>query len=752
MKRLAPLALMLAFVFCNTVALASANDGYVGSAQCSSCHEREYTDWLGSNHEMAMRHATPKSVKAVFDNQPLTFRGLEHRFYKKGDRYWLAIHNDSENIVRYEIKYTFGVEPLQQYMVEFEDGRVQLLPFAWDSRPKTEGGQRWFDLYPEHTEPHQLFYWKNIGQNWNFMCADCHSTNVKKNFDIETNSYATTYSEISVGCEACHGPAKEHLLWATGNASDPQAKKVDSEAGFSRDISKPVANWNFSQDHKIAVPTAMQATDQVAVCTQCHSRRAQISDAEDTNAGVIGDRYRLNLLEVQHYYPDGQVYDENYVAGSFMQSKMHEQGVACTNCHNPHSAKLIAPQESICLQCHKSEAYDTPAHHHHIVGASGSRCVDCHMPQTTYMTIDHRRDHRFHIPNPVMAEKTQSPDTCLSCHEDRDSQWSAKALHGWGIKNTVTESDFSPVFSAAREGYIEAEGPLSHIAQNEGHASIVRAGALERLAPFETTNTLIAVARGVKNESEVIRLGAVNGAANIPLKERWRILSPLLTDEVLVVRAEAAKILMPLWSNYTVEQKKALKPALDEYIAIQVFNGDRGSAHNNRGNMLVYQGLLAEAEAAYRQGFTVEPYFANNAINLADLYRQQNKNKAGIDVLKQSAISNPDSAPLAYSLGLAFIREKQTVDANRWLKKATVLMPDNSRYWYVYSLAVESINPVQGQAAMAQAYQVSGNPQHLYSLCEMYIRHQSPIVAQCLSQLEAVAPVEAVNQLKNQLH
>ncbi|MBN4055137.1 deca-heme c-type cytochrome, partial [bacterium AH-315-K03] len=315
---------------------------YVGSKACESCHQSQSDKWQGSHHEMSMRHATTQSVKGNFNNQSFSSSNKQGQFYKKADEYWVNLSDPDGKLKDYQIKYTFGVEPLQQYMVEFDDGRVQLIPFAWDTREAKKGGQRWFDLYPESSQKHQEFFWTNTGQNWNYMCADCHSTHVKKNFTVKDNTYNTTFSEINVGCEACHGPASKHMAWA----KHPNDKLIN--AGFNRHLGKVVSNWK-----PIAGKTTLVAeitpssnpSQQTVVCAQCHSRHVQISENDYVKSDALGDRYLLNLIDANRYYPDGQVYDEDYVYGSFLQSKMHKNGVVCSNCHDPHSAKLTLPKE-----------------------------------------------------------------------------------------------------------------------------------------------------------------------------------------------------------------------------------------------------------------------------------------------------------------------------------------------------------------------------------------------------------------------
>ena len=717
---------------------------FVGSKQCQSCHQQEFKAWQGSHHDMAMKHAGEKSVLGDFNNFSFKNAGEINKFFKKGQQFWVNIVGPDGKFHDYQIKYTFGFEPLQQYMVEFDDGRIQLIPFAWDSRSQQDGGQRWFNLYPEYTKNHQDFFWTNTGQNWNYMCADCHSTNVQKNFDVKTNSYKTTYSEINVGCEACHGPASKHIDWTKN-------KKV-KDFGFSRDLSKQVNKWVVKDGFDTLKPESIHTTQQNLVCAQCHSRRTQISGNSHIDGNEFGERYLLSLITNDNYYPDGQIYDEDFVYGSFLQSKMQENGVVCSNCHDPHTAQLTMPEEVVCLQCHQPQVYAQKSHHQHQEDSTGAQCVNCHMPETTYMGVDDRRDHGWHKPNPGMAQQFGTPDTCLSCHKDKDSQWSGEFVNQWFDKNAATDEEpFAPIFAIADGGYQNMASQLSKIAQSQQYADIIRASALVRMANIPDTNTLIAIARNVKHPDSNVRRGAIDGAVNINPAEKWRILSPLLTDKVLSVRSEAAMALVSLWSKLTAEQQQALKAPLADYMAIQDFNADRGYAHTNKAIVFGYQNKIELANKAYQQSMRIEPYFSPGYVNMAELYRRQGQNLEAINTLLLGSKANPSDSSIPYSLGLAFIRSKEIQLAQQSLLTAATLAASNANYYYVYALSLRGDKDKAAEQAMAKAYKISRSPQHLYALCEMQINNRSFQAKSCLQALEKIAPASAVNTLKIQL-
>ncbi|MGR5065038.1 multiheme c-type cytochrome [Photobacterium sp. DNB22_13_2] len=738
---------------------------YVGSETCVECHSEQADAWRGSHHEMAMKHATPQSVLGNFSDQTLPLdgnpEGKTNRFFKKGDEFWVNIAGADQTFSDFKISYTFGVYPLQQYMVEFPDGRVQLLPFAWDSRPPEQGGQRWFNLYPE-TTPVDEFYWTNAGQNWNFMCADCHSTNLKKNYDPKTNSYQTTWSEINVGCEACHGPASGHIEYVISTSSEKSTPHSDKQThssflmGFERDLSVSVKEWIAKEGQNTLQPKSIQATDQVQTCAQCHSRRTQLNESASHVKGSFLDKYRLSLITPELYYPDGQIYDEDYVYGSFLQSVMAEKGVTCTNCHDPHTAKLTIPEEAVCRQCHVSPEYTSSKHTLHDAATEAAKCTSCHMPETTYMQIDPRRDHSWHVPRPDLSKHINTPNVCTGCHEDKTNQWADEALAKHFPNSDYRQQHFGVAFYADSIGHKAAPDALSYTAQDASLSDIIRASALSRMGGNTSQNTLVALARAVKHDSELMRLGAIEGSAGYGWPERWQILSPLLNDPVLSVRTEAAGVLVGYWPQISLPQRDSLNTPLQEYIEIQKFNADRGFGRTNLGNVHRAMGEMDNAIAWYQGAIEIEPYFANSYVNLADLYRSQNNEKLALQVLEQGMKAQPNDSALPYSAGLALLRTGEAEQANQYLKQAAEMAVENSHYWYVYGLALEKSDVLASSQALSAAFRISGNPQYLYAQCEVLARNYqlgavSSAFESCTQELGKIVPPEVVSQLKLQV-
>lgn len=718
---------------------------YVGSDTCVECHQDAYDAWQGSQHQLAMTHVSDETVYADFNNVSFEFNGKTNRFFRKGEQFWVNIEGPDGLFHDYQIKYTFGVEPLQQYMVEFDDGRVQLIPFTWDARSEDMGGQRWYHLYPD-MEKTDEFYWTNTGQNWNYMCADCHSTNVNKNFDVEKNEYKTTWSEISVGCEACHGPGSEHLTWANINQDNLSAHV--GLMGFDRDLSKAVKEWTYKEGASTFDPVAIEETQQVQVCAQCHSRRIQLTEANDHVNGSFLDRYLLNNISADLYHHDGQIYDENYVYGSFLQSKMADKGVVCSNCHEPHSAKLQIDEEAVCSQCHLPTSYTADNHAFHEAGTEAAKCTTCHMPETTYMQIDPRRDHSWQIPRPDLSKNINTPNVCTECHDDKTNDWADQALAQWFPNSKYRNSQhFAVGFYADSINYPESGKALSYVAQNHLESDIIRSSALQRLDNDQGQNAMVALARGIRNDSELIRLGAVRGSAALPFSERWSLLQSLLNDPVYAVRTETAGVLVQYWQQMDELQRKAMMPALNEYMDIQRFNSDRGFGQTNLGNVYRAKGEYEKAIKSYQGAMVVEPNDEASYINLADLYRELGDEASAFATVNKGIEAQPKSAALQFTGGLSLLRQKQLNEAVAYVKNAVELESDNAHYWFVYGLMLETNDLNGANFALEKAFTLSQNPEHLYTRCDLLLRHNIPTAKQCIKELTPYVPASVIEQL-----
>jgi Tfp pilus assembly protein PilF len=664
---------------------------HVGSQVCVTCHANEYEAWKGSDHALAMQHANAQTVLGNFDNAKFTYANIASSFFKRDGKFYVNTDGPDGKLRDYEIKYTFGIKPLQQYLIEFSDGRIQALSIAWDARAKSQGGQRWFHLYPKERITHDdELHWTRPTQNWNFMCADCHSTELRKNYDSAADRFKTEWSEISVGCEACHGPGSRHLDWAKAKEARGLSEVNSKGLTVSLDERRGIT-WNHNAATGNAARSQVRATErEIEVCAQCHARRGQIADGYMPGKSFL-DNYRPALLTSPLYHADGQQRDEVYNWGSFLQSKMYASGVTCSDCHDPHSGKLRAEGNVLCAACHVPSKYDTAAHHHHKPASAAAACVACHMPTTTYMVVDPRRDHSLRVPRPDLSAQLGTPNACNNCHSNRDARWAAAQVRTWYGHDPQGYQRFAAAFAAANAGAIDAQTQLRAIAADASHPAIARATALAQLNDPPSQVALDTLAGGVRDRNPLLRLAALQSLASAPPAARLSLAVPLLADPLKAIRIEAVSVLAPVPPDQLdAAQRAAFERAGAEYVASQHYNADRVEARVNLATFYANLGDAAKAETEFKAALGLNPQFIPAYVNLVDLYRARGRDQEGEQVLRDGLKNTPGSSMLHHALGLALVRLKRPDAALGELERATVLDPGNARFAYVYAVALHS--------------------------------------------------------------
>ncbi len=670
---------------------------FVGARECVTCHEHENVRWLGSHHQLAMQPASSSTVLGDFNHASFSNNGITSTFFRIGPKFMVRTDGPDGALHDYELKYTFGVYPLQQFLIAMSGGRLQAFGIAWDSRPSERGGQRWFALYPgqkiTYRDPR---HWTGIDQNWNYMCADCHSTNLHKNYDARSRTFSTSYSEIDVSCEACHGPGSNHVGWAKKKGdwkkfgtTEGLTIALDERRGVAWRIDPATGNGRRSSPR--------QSVREIQMCARCHSRRGEIHE-DYVHGQPAGDDYRVAILDQDLYYPDGQIKEEDYEYGSFIQSRMFHAGVTCSDCHEPHSLKIRATGNNICLQCHSAQKYDSPKHHFHKIGSAGARCVECHMPTRTYMVVDPRRDHSIRIPRPDLSVKLGTPNACNNCHADKPAQWALDSVDKWYGRAAQGFQRFAETLDGGSAGAPGAQQSLERLIADREQPAISRATALSVLADYAPPPTDAAVGAGVTDNSALVRRGAAHALSNSDPRVSANTLAPLFSDRIRTVRIEAAEVLAGLPAgNLPADVAAAFSRATDEYISALQLNADRPEAHLNLGLLYARENHFDKAEAELKTALSLDPRFTPAAVNLADLYRGQNRDKEGERILEDAISRSPNDASLKHALGLLMVRQKRSAQGLDRLADAARIDPANARYVYVYAVALNGA----GQARAA---------------------------------------------------
>lgn len=606
---------------------------YVGRDSCAKCHAEATLKWTGSDHDRAMEVATNETVLGDFNNFEFTRFDESTRFFRDGEKFMVNAEGPDGQYHDYEIKYTFGIRPLQQYIVEFPDGRLQVLRVSWDVTKR-----QWFYVAPSDAQdvrlaPDDPLHWTGLAQNWNTMCAECHTTDYHKNYDLATDTYSSKYNEIDVSCETCHGPGSLHVELAESNS-----------LFWDRTVKYGLTN------------TLKGATTQhqTETCAPCHSRRAIIH--ADYRAGDSYLNYfEPSLLSAGLYHSDGQIQDEVFEWASFTQSKMFHKGVRCTDCHDPHSLQRKYEGNRLCAQCHQPGKYDGAGHHHHPKAAPGAPetlCVTCHMPGTVYMGIDERSDHNIRIPRPDLTPSIDSPNVCNRCHtaEGEDAKWAADAIVKWYGPKRPDDPHFAHAIDAARRGSPNAIELIHGLMRRDATPDIVLATAVELLGNYDGEESLRMRREALKHRSSLVRAAAVRafGAQFSALNQRIKELqepakidsttalelgdaqqglsrlvqqvAPTLDDRTRSVRLAAASIL----AAGAEEVRKlgfytALNKAVAEYRAAQTLHLDRAQSNRNLGALSLRLGDSVAAIESFRTAIRQEPYLTGPRTELSQL-------------------------------------------------------------------------------------------------------------------------------------
>lgn len=627
---------------------------FVGSISCKTCHQEQFKDWKNSHHDQAMKIADSTSILADFNNTTFKNHNVKSTFYKKDGAYYVNLEGPTGDFQDYKIVYTFGVIPLQQYIIEFPNGAFQCLQTAWDTEKKV-----WFDLQKDlELKSDEWIHWSGGAMRWNTACADCHSTDVRKNYDQATNVYNTTFIEINVSCESCHGPSSEHIQFYK-----------DSVQGMPP---------------KLYMTKDMPSKELVDKCARCHSRRAQITPYFDYE-GQFLDHYDPALLNYPTYEQDGQIKDEDYVYGSFVQSKMYHNKISCKNCHNPHSLQLIQTGNALCMTCHLPK-YDTQEHHFHKLNTEASQCISCHMTGKYYMGNDFRRDHSFRIPRPDQSLKYGTPNACNQCHKDKDAKWASDAV----IANygNLRIDHFSDYLLAGSQGNHEAYKTL--FSQTK-YPDIARATALGQYSNEALTDTqLKELLKFLKDSSALVRNEAIKSFEKSPNKEFSKYIEPLLKDSIRLNRISAARYFNTV--NSLVTEGEPFKAAQKEYLnALDMVSDFAGGQHQLA---LYYQakGDIDMAIKAYKKSIEIDNFYNQSRMNLALLYYQKGNleetEKLYLKVIEQE----PDFGYAYYMLGLAYNEMGKSNEAKKYLLEASNKDPDNVNAIYNYSILLQKEN------------------------------------------------------------
>lgn len=623
---------------------------FVGSDACQSCHSQEHRLWTTSDHHKALAFANDSTVLGNFNNVILEADGIRSRFFQERDTFFIETEAADGSLQIFPIQYVIGHYPLQQYMVAFPGGRYQVTRQSWDSR---EG--KWFHQYAgDNIAAGDFLHWTGNGQNWNTMCASCHSTHLQKNYDLPTDTYHTSYEEVTIGCESCHGPGSQHIALAS---------------------LEEYPNEKYGQ---------IEASVIVSSCMPCHARKTDLR-AVPVQSTELLDNYIPQIISTDFYFGDGQVKEEDYVYGSFVQSRMHREGVQCLNCHNAHSGKLLQEGNALCLQCHEP-SYAEVTHHFHPADSEGAQCINCHMPERTYMGNDHRRDHSFRIPRPDQSVEYGTPNACTSCHSNQSNQWAAEQVEAWyGAERAYHFSDDLLAGSSLEENSVPS---LLHLLNNDEQPLIARATAVYYLGQILTEQAQDAIRKALNHQEAWIRFQALNALSTQPMPNWLNEAAPLLADEVLAVRIAAARLFHSTEAHLYLSNSRAdtYQSALQEYQDYLQLQADFAVGSMQWADFHLQDGQAEEAVRWYRKALEKDQQMNYARFNLASALSSLQRPEEALSVLVEALHEDPTNSRTHYNLALLYYELQKLDLAENHFQKALQLTPPILGAFANYSL------------------------------------------------------------------
>jgi len=644
------------------------------SDSCRECHSDIFDNWKMSDHANANRRFVADEWNDAFSpTRYLTMGGVTSVFETRNGVASIETIGPDNQRHQYSPEMVLAHRPLVQFLIPFEGGRWQTTELAWDVQQKN-----WFDVYgDELRRPEEWGHWTQRGMNWNAQCAICHTSAYSKNYDSETDTYASSWKEMGISCQQCHGEMPVHKALP---------------------------------DEPLSAPETLSADAYYESCCSCHSRREDL-----TGQFRIGDQYsdhhRLQLpVEERYYFPDGQIKDEVFVYGSFLMSKMYQKEVRCLDCHDPHSLKLKLPFEnnSLCMRCHQSPGtngalpIDPVAHSHHSEQSIGNRCVECHMPERVYMQRDPRRDHGFHTPDPLLSDELEVPNACMNCHNkpDEGKEWVTSAFVEWyeNSENLESKRNHARLIQSGYERKISAKPSLLNLLTSET-SPIWRAAIIQMISEMGLNRDDIArIASYLNDESPLVRDAVVQGLSQFPAMDD--MMKPLIHDSSRLVRIDASWYLRNDLIPESVNEQ--------ELFHYMNYTSDQPGGALRKANFHAERGDKTEALKWINKVVKWDSTSPDAWIQRGLMLHQFTDDSAAIASFEQASRLAPDSAvPLAYLAMLTGEAGDPNASRSAW-ERVLRVDPLYGRAWYNLGLLMaQSGNTLAALSYLDQGIAVS---------------------------------------------
>ena len=620
------------------------------------------------------------------------------RFYRRDGRYFVRTDGPDGRLAEFAVAYVFGVTPLEQYLLELPGGRLQALGsrLGQPAEASRAASASSTSTRARRSTTGDVLHWTKPSQNWNTQCAECHSTNLRKGYDLAERPLPTTFSEINVACEACHGPGSRHVEWAQ---AAPRAAASRSGTRGSWCASTSAATAPGTMDEARGTRRLAGVSDrriEVETCGRCHARRGLLTRGLPARAGCSPRRTGRRCSSEGLYYADGQMRDEVYNWGSFLQSRMYAAGVTCADCHDPHDARLRAgARRGVRRVPHAGDVRDAPPplpprEAARAPPASPATCGARPTWSWTSGTIT-----RSACPRPdltVALGRENAPNACNDCHRDRRPRGPRARCAAPTPADASTKPHYATALQAGRRTGRAPERRCSAVVRDPALPGIVRGTAVSLLPPHMGPESLPALeAARQATPTRWCDWEPRAPLAALPPRERVQDRrAPAVGSGARGPGGGRASFADVPDAELESEARAAFDRALDEYRLAQRANAERPEAHVNLGIVNQKRGNPAAARRNYDQALALAPWFVPAWVNLADLLRTEGREDEAAAALRRALEVDPLSAPAHHAYGLLLVRQKRTPEALSELRRAAELAPGAPDFAYTYAIGLHS--------------------------------------------------------------
>ncbi len=674
--------------------------GYLGSSECRPCHERFYQLWAPSHHGLAMQPYTAEFAAKNLISQKEDIKIGPARYHAVIDeKGGYVIEKTAKGEQKYPILHVLGGKNVYYFLTPMQRGVLQVLPLAYDVQRR-----EWFDTaasavrhFPDRTD--EAIHWKDRPYAFNTSCYSCHVSQLVKNYDPKTDSYNTTWKEPGINCEACHGPAEEHVrvCLEAPEGTVPKDLKLDTITQ-SRGFTQHQTN---------------------TACSVCHAKMSAI-----TNEFIPGEdffqHYDLLTLENIDFYPDGRDLGENYTFTSWRMSPCAKASkLDCIYCHTSSGRYRFHGEKAneACMPCHQNKVSNFAAHSRHEPKTGVKECIQCHMPKTEFGRMI-RSDHSMRPPMPSATVQFKSPNACNLCHKDKTPQWADRHVRKWHKKDYQAHTlKLASWIDQTRKGNWSSLPEILEYLRSKDRDEVFSNSLVRLLGNCPDTKKWPVFIQLLENDPSPLIRASVASALEDDLNEKTiPVLFKAVNDPYRLVRIRTASTLASLPPEMIPQdQRKSVSREMEEFKSSLMSRPDDAMAHYNLGNFYMNRRKPDAAVNSFETSLKLQNDFVATYVNASLAYNALGRNDKAVESLtkaidldpKNSAAHlnlallygemgdypqaevqfrrtfelDPRSATAAYNLGV-LAAQRNISEAVGWCKKAFDLEPENAKYAY----------------------------------------------------------------------